>query len=254
MESVVMLPARGLDAAEQIINLAESRKVRLRLLGGLAFKKLCPSASGARYNRENKDIDLMGRRSDQREIAKIMETLGYKPREMFNRLSMGKRLIYYDMGNRRRVDIFLDEFEMCHRFNFKDSLKPGTVTLPITELVMTKLQVMEKTEKEYRDLLAAFSDFDVTEGETAIDGGRIAAMCAADWGLYTTFSKSMSALKQWAQELAGDDKALVTSRIDRLQRMLDEKPKTLAWRMRSRIGEKAKWYEVPESDGDAMLG
>ncbi len=249
-----MLPARGLDAAEQIINLGESRGVRLRLLGGLAFKKLCKSASGARYNRENKDIDLIGRREDQKEVMRIMETLGYKPREMFNRLSMGKRLIYYDLGNRRRVDIFLDEFEMCHRFNFKDSLKPGTFTLPITELVMTKLQVMEKTEKEYRDLLAAFSDFEVTEGGQGIDGGRIASLCAADWGLYTTFSKSLTALKRWAGDLAGDDKAVISARIGELQALLDAKPKTLSWRMRARIGEKARWYEVPESDGDAMLG
>jgi hypothetical protein len=173
---------------------------------------------------------------------------------MFNKLAMGKRLIYYDLGNRRRVDIFFDEFEMCHRFNFRDSLEPGTFTLPITELVMTKLQVMEKTEKEYRDLLAAFSDFEVTEGGEGIDGGKIASMCSSDWGLYTTFSKSLTALRHWAVELAGEDEDLVSGRIDALQGMLDAKPKSLAWRMRARIGEKAKWYEMPESDGDAMLG
>lgn len=254
MESVMEPPARGLEAAEQIINLGERRGVKLRLLGGLAFKKLCPSASAARYNRENKDIDLIGKHENHKEVVKIMETLGYKPREMFNRLSMGKRLIYYDLSNRRRVDIFFDELEMCHRFNFRDSLEPGMITLPITDLVMTKLQVMEKTEKEYRDLLAAFTDFEVTEGPEGIDGSKIASMCAADWGLYTTFTKSLSALKQWAGELAGDDKDVIVTRIGALQDTLDRKPKTLAWRMRSRIGEKARWYEVPESDGDAMLG
>ena len=254
MESVMAPPARGLEAAEQIIGLGESRGVRLRLLGGLAFKKLCPSANAARYSRENKDIDLIGRHENQKEVVKIMETLGYKPREMFNKLSMGKRLIYYDMGNRRRVDIFFDEFEMCHKFNFRDSLEAGKVTLPITELVMTKLQVMEKTEKEYKDLLAAFSDFEVTEGPKGIDGSKIAAMCATDWGVYTTFTKSLSALKQWAREMVGDDQGLVVGRIDSLQSMLDSKPKTLAWRMRSRIGEKARWYDTPEADGDSMLG
>jgi len=249
-----MLPSRGLDAAEQIINLGETRGVRLRLLGGLAFKKLCPSANAARYNRENKDIDLIGKRENQKDVVKIMESLGYKPREMFNRLSMGKRLIYYDMGNKRRVDIFFDEFEMCHKFNFRDSLEPGLYTLPITDLVMTKLQVMEKTEKEYRDLLAAFNDYDVTGAKGGIDADKIASLCAADWGLYTTFSKTLNALKHWANELAGEDRAVILSRIDRLLAALEARPKTLAWRMRSRIGEKAKWYETPESDGDSMLG
>ena len=245
MESLMAPPARGLEAAEQIIKLGESRGVKLRLLGGLAFKKLCPSASAARYNRENKDIDLIGRREKQREVVKIMETLGYKPREMFNRLSMGKRLIYYDFHNKRRVDIFLDEFEMCHKFNFRDSLEDEPLTLPITELVMTKLQVMEKTEKEYRDLLAAFTDFEVTEGAGGIDGAKIASMCASDWGLYTTFTKSLSALRQWAVDLAGEDREVIVARIEALQATLDAKPKTLAWRMRSRIGEKARWYDTP---------
>jgi hypothetical protein len=253
MESVVMLPASGLEAAEQIINLAEARGARLRLLGGLAFKKLCPSANDPRYFRKNKDVDLIGRREDRKEVMKLMETIGYRPREMFNRLSMGKRLIYYDLGNKRRVDIFFDEFEMCHKFNFKKSLEPGAYTLPITELVMTKLQVVEKTEKEYRDLLAAFIDFDVTEGGGGIDGSKIASICAADWGVYTTFSKSLASLRQWAGVMAGDDKEVILTRIERLVAMLEARPKTLAWRMRARIGEKAKWYETPESDGDAML-
>ncbi|MDV3244521.1 MAG: nucleotidyltransferase family protein [Nitrososphaerales archaeon] len=254
MESVVMLPANGLEAAVQIIDLAETRGVRLRLLGGLAFKRLCPSAYETRYYRENKDIDLMGRRGDSRVVVKIMETLGYRPREMFNRLSMGKRLIYYDLVNRRRVDIFLDEFEMCHKFNFKDSLEPRTYTLPITELVMTKLQVVEKTEKEYLDLIAAFHDFDVTNDHGEIEGDRIAEACARDWGVYTTFGKSLGALKQWAETLASDDRSVIVPRIETLIGMIEARPKGLPWKMRARIGEKARWYEIPESDGDAMLG
>src|SRR5271157_2501061 len=158
MESVMMPPANGLEAAVKIVDLAESKGVRLRLLGGLAFKSLCPSANDPRYFRENKDIDLMGRREDSKEIMKTLETLGYKPRDVFNKLNKGQRLIYYDLGNRRRVDIFLDEFVMCHKFNFKESILAGTYTLPVTQLVMTKLQVVEKTEKEYKDIVVAFHD------------------------------------------------------------------------------------------------
>lgn len=253
MESVVIPPDGGLRAAIQIIQLAESRDVRLRLLGGLAFKRLCPSANEAPYYRQNKDIDLMGRREESKEIMQLMQTLGYKPREMFNKLSMGKRLIYYDLANRRRVDIFLDEFEMCHKFNFKDSLAPGTYTLPITELVMTKLQVVEKTDKEYLDLIAAFHDFDVTDGKGEIAGDRIAEVCSRDWGIYATFSKSLDALKRWAETLGADDRSVILPRIERLAAMIEASPKSLSWKMRSRIGEKARWYEIPETDGDVML-
>ncbi|MDV3278568.1 MAG: nucleotidyltransferase family protein [Nitrososphaerales archaeon] len=253
MESVIMLPANGLEAAQQVIDFGETRGVRLRLLGGLAFKLLCPSSREARYYRENKDIDLMGRREDCREVMKIMETLGYKSREVFNKLSMGRRLIYYDMVNRRRVDIFLDEFEMCHKFNFKDSLAPDSYTLPLTELMMTKLQVVEKTEKEYLDLVAAFHDYDVTNGSGEIEGNKIAEACSKDWGVYATFTKSLAALLGWAQTLGSDDRSVVVPRIERLTGMIESKPKGLSWKMRARIGEKARWYEIPDSDGDTML-
>lgn len=250
MESVLMLPGNGLEAAEQIIQVGESRGVTLRLLGGLAFKRLCPSTREPRFYRENKDIDLVGRREEVRGIMKVLEMLGYKPREVFNKLNMSQRLIYNDLVNRRRVDIFLDEFVMCHKFDLRQSLLPGMYTLPITDLVMTKLQVVEMTDKEHRDLIAAFSDFDVSEGNAAIDGRKIARACAKEWGLYTTFTKSLAKIRAGAEALSGDDRNIVLTRIDRLQRRLDEEPKSISWRVRARVGEKARWYELPESDGN----
>lgn len=252
MESVVTLPANGLEAATQIIDNAERVGVRLRLLGGLAFKQLCPS-SNERYHRENKDIDLMGRREDSKKIAKVMEGLGYKPREVFNKLNMGQRLIYYDLVNMRRVDLFLDEFIMCHKFNFKESILAGTYTLPITQLVMTKLQVVEKTDKEYLDLIAAFHDFDVTDRMTGIRGDEIADLCSRDWGIYTTFRKSLESLLARAETLNSDEKSIVIPRVQKLLTFMGGKPKSIAWKMRARIGEKARWYDLPDTDNDTML-
>ena len=252
MESLVLVPSSALEAATQIIDIAEQKGARLRLLGGLAFKMLCPSSMDPRYFRENKDIDLMGRRDDSREIVKTMETLGYKPRDLFNRLNMGQRLIYYDMGNKRRVDLFLDEFVMCHKFNFKENILAGTYTLPITQLLMTKLQVVEKTEKEYKDLIAAFRDFDVTSKE-GIRGDEIADLCSKDWGIYTTFNKSLESLAAKTEELDAGERGVVISRIQKLVGMMEGAPKTFGWKMRARIGERTRWYDLPDSDSDAML-
>ena len=253
MESLVLLPTDALEAATQIIDAAESKGVRLRLLGGLAFKKLCASSRDPRYFRENKDIDLMGKREDSRAIMKILESLGYKPRELFNKLNMGQRLIYYDMANKRRVDLFLDEFVMCHKFNFKENILAGTYTLPVTQLLMTKLQVVEKTDKEYKDMVVAFRDFDVTSGPDGIRGDEIAELCSKDWGVYTTFWKTLEAVMARAPELAGEESAMVCSRVQKLMFMMEAAPKSFGWKMRARVGERTKWYDLPDSDGDAML-
>ncbi|MDG6985498.1 MAG: nucleotidyltransferase family protein [Nitrososphaerota archaeon] len=253
MESLVLVPANALDAATQIIDAAEARGVRLRLLGGLAFKRLCPSSMDARYYRENKDIDLMGRRQDSRNIVKIMETLGYKPRELFNKLNMGQRLIYYDMENSRRVDLFLDEFVMCHKFDFKENILAGTYTLPITQLLMTKLQVVEKTEKEYKDLVVAFHDYDVTSGGAGIKGDEIADLCSKDWGVYTTFWKSLEALKAWTEANEVPEREIVLERVQKLMSAMETAPKSFGWKMRARVGERTRWYELPDSDSDAVF-
>jgi len=184
---------------------------------------------------------------------KIMETLGYKPRELFNKLNMGQRLIYYDMDNKRRVDLFLDEFVMCHKFSFKESILAGTYTLPITQLLMTKLQVVEKTEKEYKDLIVAFHDYDVADGSGYIDGKEIAELCARDWGVYTTFRKSLEAVQAKAEDLPPNERDKVIPRIQKLMRAMEAEPKSFGWRMRARIGERQRWYDLPNTDGDAML-
>ena len=248
----ITLPNESLEAAKQIIVEGEKQGVRLRLLGGLAFKVKCSSAGEPRFARINKDIDLYGLRRDGDTIVKIMETLGYKPREVFNSLSMGKRLIYYDLGNKRRIDLFLDEFEMCHKFNFKDRIPISSLTLPMTDLVMTKLQVVEMTEKEYKDLMAAFIDFEITHDERGINADRIAEISSKDWGIYKTFTTSLGLVKEAAHSLNDESGALIGARIDELVQAIEQRPKTFGWKVRAAVGERAKWYELPTPDSDLV--
>ncbi len=246
----VVLPA-PLDAAKQIVERSGQEGVRLRLLGGLAFKALCQSANEAGFIRENKDIDLIGRREDTKKIMQIMKTLGYRPREIFNRLNLGKRLIYHDVKNGRRVDIFLDEFEMCHRFNFKESLEAHPLTLSITDLVITKLQVVQMTEKEHKDLAAAFNDYEVTDQERGINGQRIAELCSRDWGIYRTFTGSLQVLKESLGSVETDSKR-IADKVDLLLDLIENHPKGLSWKLRARVGEIVRWYDLPEADNDVV--
>ncbi len=237
-----------------IIEVAELYGARLREVGGLAFKRLCPSAHNPRFYRENKDIDLMGRREDTKAITKAMEVLAYKPRELFNKLNMGQRLIYYDMTSKFRIDIFLDEFAMCHKFDFRESILANTYTLPITQLMMTKLQVVQKTDKEYKDLMLGLHDFDVTNGKSGIRGDEIANLAAKDWGVYTTFRKSLHELITHAQSAGLSADSPVVPRAQKLIAMMDSHPKSMAWKLRAKIGEKARWYELPDADSDEIFG
>jgi len=225
----------------------------LRLFGGMAVRFRCPSATHRSLERKYADIDMMGWKKQSKQIkALFQQDLGYTPREIFNALQGDKRLIFNDLENERRIDIFLDVFEMCHRFDFKDRLAKDKITLPIADLLATKLQVVEITEREYRDIIAMIHDHEITDNDSpdSINGTYLAQLTGDDWGIYKTFSINISnitsALPRY--KLDSKDDELVRKRLEDLQNRFDNAPKSMRWKLRARVGEKAKWYELPEQD------
>lgn len=90
-----------------------------------------PSAGVPPLQRSYKDVDLVGRASQIRDLKKLFAFLGYVPRETFNMLQGGRRMIFNDMVSMRRVDVFLDYFEMCHKFDLRRLLRVGlSVIIP----------------------------------------------------------------------------------------------------------------------------
>jgi hypothetical protein len=46
----------------------------------------------------------------------------------------------------------------------------------------------------------------------------------------------------------------VQARIRKLADMIEREPKSFAWKMRARVGEKKSWYELPEADKPFVVG
>ncbi len=237
---------------ERILNEAQAQGVVLRLFGGLAVKFHSPSATHRTLQREYADIDFMGFKKQSKDIKKFFTTIGYTPREVFNALNGDRRLIFQDLENQRRIDIFLDVFEMSHKFDFKDRLLIDKLTISLSDLMATKLQVVEITEREYRDIIALVRDHEMGESDSpeTINGRYLASLCSDEWGIYKTFSVNianiLNALPQY--KLDEKDRGLVSSRLKALSNMIEKEPKTLRWKLRAKVGEKVQWYELPEGD------
>ena len=223
----------------------------LRLLGGVAVVTRCPSASRPPFSRRYVDIDLIGRRKETAKIKQLFADLGYKPRERFNALH-GSRLIFNDLKNNRRVDVFLDVFQMCHKFDFHDrvGLEPKTIT--ISDLLSTKLQIVEINEKDIKDILVLLLDHDVSAEDSAdrINASYIAKLCAEDWGIYRTFTMNLDRIPEFTGRLSLDDaqKARILQRAESIRKSIESAPKSMGWRMRATVGDRKRWYELPEAD------
>ena len=245
-----------IQEAERIVDTAEKNGITLRLFGGIAVRFHCPSATHRQLARKYADIDFMGLRKESRGLKKLFIDLGYVPRDVFNALQGDTRLIFNDIENGRRIDIFLDVFEMCHRFDLRDRLLIDKYTIPLADLLATKLQVVEITEREYRDIIALFHDHDVGDSDAPeiINGVYLARLCARDWGIYKTFtttlSNVLSAVSQY--QLDPEDQQIVRKRLQDLQTRIEKEPKTTRWKIRANVGEKVRWYELPEQDKEVV--
>ncbi len=199
-----------------------------------------------------RDADLVGKASETHKIKELFEALGYAPRETFNAMQGGRRLIFNDMANGRRVDIFQDYFEMCHKLDFRERLTLRKDTLPLADLLETKLQIVEMNDKDYRDVLALLIDHELGNDDRGneINAAHVVKLCADDWGIYKTFTMSLQKvignLDRYALEKADRDSA--ETRAQKFLEAIEAAPKTLKWRLRARVGERVAWYETPESD------
>lgn len=250
-----MIESKPLAGAEQeglrIVTAAQKNGIQLRLLGGIAIKLRCKSAAHRTLVRAYADIDVVGHSKQRKQISELFHELGYSPREVFNKFTPD-RMIFQDLGQERRVDIFLDHMKMCHTLDFKNRLALHATTLPLADLVMTKLQVVEATEREVKDLIALLNDHplgETDEGEV-INGRYIAQVCADDWGIHKTFTLSLENLRQFLPTYlhSDEDANRVRESLDKLDRMIAEAPKTSRWKLRAMVGEKKRWYELPEAD------
>lgn len=242
--------SRSLEhVAEEGVRLATAAQqadLPLRLLGGVAVWSQCPSAQTPPLRRDYGDADFVGRSTDRKRITAFMEQEGYEADRMFNALHGATRLNFHDPARDRPVDVLLDRFNMAHELDLRESTSTDGLSISTADLLMTKLQIVNINEKDVRDLTALLLDLGFADGE--IDLERILQAAANDWGLEHTMHRTLATLDHLVGEFGLQQwhTDLVRARISELDTALDRAPKSTRWKMRSRIGERVRWYEEPE--------
>jgi hypothetical protein len=235
--------AEGARVAEA----AAERGLPLRLLGGVAVALLCPSGRRPPLRRDYGDVDLATTKGAKEDVIRLMEALGYLPDREFNTLHGHRRLFFWDEANQRQVDVFVDEAHLCHRVDLKERIEIRPLTLSPADLTVLKLQVVETNEKDYLDVCALFADHDLSDDESGINVRYVAGLAASDWGLWRTLGMVAERSERFARELPEFDAAeVVVDRLRRLRGALDTVPKSRAWKLRARVGDRKRWYELPE--------
>lgn len=245
-----------LREAKAIIDAAEENGIQLRLLGAIAVITHCPEYLWLHEatNRELTDIDYMAYSEQDKQIRELMLGMGYTVKGGGGSgVTLGvwsSREIYVDPdGSRHSVDIFYDKLDFCHPIEFKDRLHLDSPTIPLSDICLEKLQIVEINEKDLKDLMILLLEHPVSPGATGereqIDGEYIAGLLAKDWGFYHTVNMNLDRVLSFLtsyEAFTREHREVIERRIAELRERIDSEPKSIKWKMRARVGTRQKWY------------
>ena len=244
-----MILADVAEEALRLVTAAEDDGVQVRLLGGTAIRLHLQGEPHQAFTREIRDIDLVARKRDGRRAAEFLEAQGYAPDRVFNATHGASRLLFFDERHGRQLDVFIDTFDMCHVLPVAEHLDRDPLTLPLADLLLTKLQIVTLNEKDRLDAYALLLEHELGSGDTErIDAARIADLSARDWGLFRTLELNFERLRAAlpASGLDGDTPALITARIEGIEAAIRAHPKSPKWKARARVGDRVRWYQEPD--------
>ena len=234
----------------RLVDSATKMGLTLRLLGGVAVYLQSPPA-GPLLPREIGDIDVVTRRGSRTALTHLLTEAGYTADAMFNALHGARRLVFVDEANQRKLDVFIEDFSMCHDIPIAGRLDRDPYTIPLAELLLTKLQIVRLNERDQRDIYSLTYQHPLANGrEPGVETAFIADVCARDWGLWRTVKAT---IERCQENVAGYDlepaaSALISERLAALWEQIDQAPKGAKWRLRSRVGDRMRWYDEPEEN------
>ena len=142
-------------------------------------------------------------------------------------------------------------FEMCHAIPITERIELHPTAVPLAELLLTKMQIVELNAKDQSDIVTLLYHHDVGEGDDGvINAKRVAAAVRRRLGPVADDEdehrahpsgagrrrlpprSARSPSRGWSA-VGGDRGSAEVGR----------------WKMRNRVGDKVRWYEEPEEVG-----
>jgi len=232
--------------AGRIASAASAARVGVKLMGGAGIHIHSPSAHRPPLKRKYGDLDYVMPKRDRKAALAFFPSLGYEANERFNLMQGDRRLYFFDNEHGRQVDVFIDSIRMSHIIDLRERLDHEGPCASPSDLLLSKLQIFEMNRKDLVDLTALLLDHPIEGGsDEAIDAAYVARLTADDWGFYRTLQVNIEKLKATLEDL-DVDRDLVRSRLEEIWKAVEAEPKPLRWRLRAQVGDRVKWYELPE--------
>ena len=241
-------PTPFIEQAYRILEESKQRELTLRLVGALAFNIHCPSFNYIQRESQRyfTDVDFMAYVEQKTAIEIMFVEMGYLEDHRIKTVPGLKRSIFFTRDYSRHSDVFYDVLDFSHEIDFKGRLEIDYPTISLVDLLLEKMQIVQINEKDVIDTLMLLREHDIgSNDEETINIDYLARTCKSDWGLWKTVTTNLDKVDRLADEysvLTAGDKKTIRERIQQMLQRIEQEPSTLRWQLRSRIGERIKWY------------
>lgn len=232
--------------------LDENKHVIMRLIGALAFRTHCPKYGHIqdKLGRKFTDIDFASYPRFGKDIRRILTELGYEEDKQVTQLFGDRRMVFHDPAFGRHIDVFYNLLDYCHPVSFVGRLEAEELTIPLAELLLEKMQIVQINEKDVIDSIMLLREHPIGDmDKETVNAAIISRILANDWGYWRTVTGNLKILIEKLETYEGltdEDREVVRKRIAELEGRIEATPKTLKWKARAQIGERMKWYKDVE--------
>lgn len=251
-------PSAFMEEGKRCVEAAKKEGLILRVMGGLGIYMHSQEFQPLwqRLERLGKkmftDIDYVSYDRHRVKMIKFLEDRGFSVHQKLLYLYGKERQIYY--GNRiPMVEVFYDRLAMNHTINFAKRLEQDSPTIPLSELLLQKLQMVRMNVKDIKDCILLLRAHNLADhDDNCINYSVISSVLASDWGFYHTATCNLKKINESLNQysvLSKEDKDIISERIEELLEQVERAPKSFKWKARAKLGTKVIWYnEVDEWD------
>jgi len=112
------------------------------------------------------------------------------------------------------------------------------------------MQIVQINEKDLIDTIMLLREHPLgDQDQETINLQVITRTLGNDWGFWRTVTGNLKLTDEYLDnyaQLTDEDRKIVRQRIAELMKRIDAYPKTSKWKLRSRVGERVKWYKDVE--------
>jgi len=236
--------------AVAIVAAATEQGVTLRVVGSAGIRLHCDRAGPVmdRLGRPAKDIDFVVPQRHRKGMRRLLEGRGYVADRDLLIAMEGTRYSFAHRDSGTEIDVFVERLDFCHPIEVAGRLGTHPLTIPAEELLLSKLQIVEMTTTDLIDagvLLATHPVAGPGPDPEAVDASHIARLLARDWGFHHTATVNLARVGEHVATmgLGAELNSAAQAGAGRLLAAIEAEPKSLAWRMRAKVGERKQWWQ-----------